>query len=322
MSALLQTNETNKRPAIKMAGDIRIPKEFNMRLRTNTAIDDLFGYQMGGGICQAGYTLLSGERGTGKTTALMQLAHLLTNAGQKVLVNTTEQSKEGLAFTAKRLNTPNIMVSDIRFFDDLLSASQDFDLVILDSIPGIRVRHPDYKTRKSQLEYVHGTLTHIAEKQFRPFIGVLHSTVDGRAKGGTDGLHACHVEIELRKGSPRIYGDDTSIEFRTKKNRYGATIEMVFKRNQDGFDFMESSEIQSADDTKLMGDNDPRLQRKRELESKMIELIKEQIEAKIADFNPLCADAGKVKRHLKDLADAGTIERVGRGNNAFWRLVD
>lgn len=189
---------------------------------------------LGGGLVAGSVNLIAGQPGIGKSTLLLQLAHLL---GKKypVLYASGEESAHQIGLRAQRLtaNAKFLQLATSTSSDDIAAtiASGDFKLVIVDSIQTISCAGVSTAAGSvSQITNSAHLLTMAAKQTNTALILVGHVTKEGSIAGPKILEHLVDVVLQLegdRYGGFKI--------LRAVKNRYGATNEAgIFEMDDNG----------------------------------------------------------------------------------------
>jgi DNA repair protein RadA/Sms len=169
------------------------------RLNTGLAALDS---ALGGGFVPGSATLLSGERGVGKSTLALRLAAAIL----RTLYIASEETREQVEYRMTRtaLDAAGVPVLVTRDPEEILKWSRDYDLLLVDSVH--RLEMP---TAASEL-----LIDHVKETG-KSLVCVAHLTKDGTVRGPSTMSYLYDVEIELE----RI--DESARALTTLKNRWG-----------------------------------------------------------------------------------------------------
>ena len=189
---------------------------------------------LGGGLVAGSVNLLAGQPGIGKSTLLLQIAHLAA-AKNEVLYVSGEESARQIAMRAERLGTQHkalqLAVSTVA--NDIASTIADgqFDLVVVDSIQAVAVNEISSAAGSvSQITNSTQLLSAAAKTTNTALILVGHVTKEGSIAGPKVLEHIVDVVLQLegdRYGGFKI--------LRGVKNRYGSTNEAgIFEMSEDG----------------------------------------------------------------------------------------
>jgi DNA repair protein RadA/Sms len=293
-----------KASSFRKATQVEIPDIFYKRFKTGMEDLDLaFG---GEGFLPGMSFTLAGTPGCGKTTMLLQTLELLEKAGKKTAYISAEETIYQLAFTSKRLNLTNVCVANMNIIEDIFDEveANKFDIVILDSLPSLRSRRD---LSKMALEaYLSNYITSKA-KELNVVVGViLHCTKTGNYKGSTLFPHSVDANIMMRRSAD----NEDWREVESTKNRFGQTGIVVFPMTPNGFDFQkvepEEEEVSpKKSKTALLGE-------------RIIDFVEEHQSINPTQAAEILGDVGLVQRIMKDLVNAGILQREGRGTDTVW----
>jgi predicted ATP-dependent serine protease len=217
------------------AKDIEIPKEYSFRMKSGISDIDSF---IGGGFVSGQTFTLAGTAGSGKTTFLLQILDSFSKHGINAAYISGEEPVHQLAFTSKRINTPNVLLSNMNVIEDIFDEVEknDFHLIVLDSFPSITSRKG---LKKVQLEtYLANYITFMAKKTKTVVGTVLHCTKRGTYKGTTLFPHNVDSNFMFRRNKL----DSDICEFEITKNRFGSTGTNYFRMTSKGIDFNSVAE--------------------------------------------------------------------------------
>lgn len=204
-------------------------------IRIKTQIEE-FDRVLGGGLVPGSVILIGGDPGIGKSTLSLQVGCLLSQAGQKVLYVSGEESVKQTKMRADRLTTKDknqmYIVSQID-----LTVIQEFiqkmkpDVVVIDSIQVIF--HPDITSSPgsvSQVRECAGLLTQIAKTKGIILFLIGHVTKEGMLAGPRVLEHLVDTVLYFEGERYSLYRI-----LRVTKNRFGSTNEMgVFEMTANG----------------------------------------------------------------------------------------
>ena len=235
------SNSTNKN--FTRAAQVVIPEIYSRRFKTGKEdLDNIFG---GSGFMPNLTFTLAAAPGTGKTSMLLQILELLEQTNKRTAYISGEENVEQLAFASKRLNVNSVPLANMTDIDDICDAivENEFDFVVLDSLPAITSRH---KMNKKQLnEYITTKLIKTA-KEHEIVIGViLHFTKAGTYKGDTLLPHSVDMNIIMTRNKEDYNLRDVDVT----KNRFGSAGQAIFEMTARGFTF-EAVEDANSDDQK------------------------------------------------------------------------
>ncbi|MEO0102633.1 MAG: DNA repair protein RadA [candidate division WOR-3 bacterium] len=203
-------------------------------LRKKTGMKE-FDRVLGGGLVPGSFILIGGEPGIGKSTLILQIAHLLAHQGEKVLYCSAEESKEQIKLRATRLGIAEsslFILSEV-IWEGILSAIEEISpqIIIIDSIQTVyKSSLPASAGSISQVRGISSELLNIAKtNQVSVFI-IGHITKYGAIAGPKTLEHIVDVVLYFEGDKWREYR-----LLRSVKNRFGATNEVgVFKMTENG----------------------------------------------------------------------------------------
>ena len=194
--------------------------------RMITGIDE-WDRVMGGGIIPGSFIIITGDPGIGKSTLLLQVAHILSKR-YRVLYFSSEESLEQIHLRAERLGCTqsSLLFSDQADLDSVLALSEQHkpDLIIVDSIQNCY---------SAETKTIPGSIGQLREAAFRLMRFAKKNTVATIATGHItkEGLIAGPKMLEhIVDAVFYLQGDDalhTRI-LRSVKNRFGAVHELGF----------------------------------------------------------------------------------------------
>lgn len=195
---------------------------------------------LGGGMTVGSAILLGGDPGIGKTTLCFEVASKLTDAGQKVLYVSGEESLRQLASRKKRLGlTAGFAFLTTNHLDDVTAAMtrERYTLVILDSIQSIyNPKLPMLPGSMGQVKDVSTRLTMDAKTLDTSLIIIGHVTKEGVIAGPKVLEHMVDTVLYFEGDKMLPYRI-----LRTIKNRYGAIEEVgIFQMTGDGLISVEN----------------------------------------------------------------------------------
>jgi DNA repair protein RadA/Sms len=210
--------------------DVSFPTT-NDRYKTGIAPADEV---LGGGIVPASVVLLAGEPGIGKSTILLQMAAALAK-NHRVLYVSGEESVNQIKLRAERLGvgSEDLELAASTSANDISStmSSDDYDLVIVDSIQTVSVAEVDSSAGSvSQITNCSQLLQATAKKAGTALMMIGHVTKEGSIAGPKILEHLVDVVLYLegdRYGGFKV--------LRGVKNRFGSTNEVgLFEMANEG----------------------------------------------------------------------------------------
>ena len=118
-------------------GSVEIPANYYNRFGTGLpTIDNMFG---DGGLTPGQVITLSSMRGSGKTTALMQILQGISknNPDRKCLYLSGEEFVEQLAFMAQRLGTTDVFADNVSEVEKIAELTKSYDVIVIDSLASL-----------------------------------------------------------------------------------------------------------------------------------------------------------------------------------------
>ena len=287
--------------------EVQIPDIFFRRFKTGVVDLDL---ALGGEGFLPGQTFtLAGEPGAGKTTLLLQTLELLQESGKKSAYISGEESIYQVAFAARRLGIKNLSIANMTVIEDIFEAveANGFEIVVLDSLPSLETRSGLEGKRKE--EYLATYITEMAKK-LEVVVGViLHITKQGKYKGSTLIPHSVDANMMLR-----VHAEDDSIrEIEVTKNRFGRTGVTAFPVGETGFAF-EKVDVSVSDD-------EIKPSKSKKAADAIMNAVKKSGKITAAIVAEVLGDVSKVQKTMKDLVNAGLLNKEGRGADTIWSLV-
>ena len=217
-------------------------KEINSeeKERTSTGIGEL-DRVLGGGIVQGSLVLVGGDPGIGKSTLLLQMCYYLSDAGNKVLYISGEESLRQIKLRAERIggcndNLKTFCETNLDIIEEVLKKEMP-QVVIIDSIQTMyREEISAAPGSVSQVRESTSILMQLAKGLNITIFIVGHVTKEGVVAGPRVLEHMVDTVLYFegdRHASYRI--------LRAVKNRFGSTNEIgVFEMRQDGLAEVEN----------------------------------------------------------------------------------
>lgn len=190
---------------------------------------------LGGGIVPGSLILVGGDPGIGKSTLLLQTSYALTQAGQKVLYISGEESIKQTKIRADRLNAASPLLyvlceTNLELIEEAIQETQP-DFLVIDSIQ--TVYHPAITSAPGTVAQVRectGHFMRIAKGKSIATVLVGHVTKEGAIAGPRllEHMVDCVLYFEgERHHSYRL--------LRAVKNRFGSTNEIgIFEMQEAG----------------------------------------------------------------------------------------
>jgi len=191
---------------------------------------------LGGGLVPGSVTLIGGDPGIGKSTLALQIGCLLSQAGQKVLYVSGEESVKQTKMRADRITSKGksqmyiVSQVDLNIINEFIHRMKP-NVVIIDSIQV--VYHPDITSSPgsvSQVRECSGILTQMAKSIGLTLFFIGHVTKDGMLAGPRVLEHIVDTVLYFEGERYSMYRI-----LRTTKNRFGSTNEIgVFEMTANG----------------------------------------------------------------------------------------
>jgi DNA repair protein RadA/Sms len=223
---------------IKRSGNVLKPQTLDSSLaadlpRLKTNIDEV-DTVLGGGFVAGSVNLIAGQPGIGKSTLLLQLAHVLAKQ-QPILYVSGEESAHQIGLRAERLDVTadQLELATSTTTEDIAAtiAGGNYKLVIVDSIQTISCSSiASAAGTVSQITNSTHLLTAAAKQTNTALILVGHVTKEGSIAGPKVLEHVVDVVLQLEGDR---YGGFKLL--RAVKNRYGSTNEAgIFEMGDKG----------------------------------------------------------------------------------------
>jgi predicted ATP-dependent serine protease len=287
------------------ASEVKIPDIYNRRFKSGKEdLDSMFG---GAGFMPNLTFTLAAAPGTGKTSMLLQILELLEHTGKKTAYISGEENVEQLAFASHRLNVSRVPLANMTDIDDICDAiiTNDFDFVVLDSLPAITSKKP--LNRKRMEEYITTKIVRTA-KEHEVVIGtILHFTKTGNYKGSTLLPHSVDCNIIMTRNKDDYNLRDVDVT----KNRFGSAGQAIFEMTQRGFTF-DAVEVEAEEDTGSINNTKKTSKPDRVLES----ISSPKSVAEIVQETGVSGSYLQII--LRQLVLEGRAEKVGRGAEAKY----
>ena len=283
--------------------DIKIPDIFNRRLKSGiNKIDVLFNE----GILPGSALTLTAQAGCGKTTFMLQVLQGLTKNGYKVGYFSGEESIYQLAYTANRVQSPDVSIANVTDIDTIKNYMSKLDLLVIDSFQALTSRT---KMNSRQFEkHAVQSLTKHAKSTECTVVFIMHLTKSGDLKGGTVVPHTVDANLKITRVTDSESDDDRCIYF--EKNRFGPLNELECAIGATGYDF-DAKVIKEDDSVKAPSKG---ARKKADIEKIMtLKVINLKNAAKVLDNN-----ITRAQYLLREQEILGNLDKEGKGRNALW----
>lgn len=282
------------------SSQVEIPDSFYNRLPLPGRLNDAFG----GGLIRGQTVVVYGAPGSGKSTFCQQVENYLLDKSRVGYIS-GEQTVEYLAYTFKRLGIHNLPIANIVYLDEIIARMSQFDLLVIDSFPTIRLKDKGHLTKKAREALITDELVKAAQQHKCTLLIILHVTKGGTYKGGTDIIHAVDTEIELiDKSEHRCIN--------IKKNRLGGSGMHDFKFGATGYDFFSETEAPVQKEKE-----------KKTLKASVLTSI-QQLKSPFTqhEVEKHCGINNLQSYHfLRLLVEDGKLVKIGRGKEAIFKWV-
>ncbi len=210
--------------------------EFEEEPRIQTGIGE-FDRVLGGGIVPGTLVLIGGDPGIGKSTLMLQVLAMLSNAGKKTLYVSGEESIRQLKMRGKRLasETISMLVAAETDLDDILAMAEHEmpAAMVVDSIQ--TVYSPEISSTPgsvTQIREASMRLMSMAKKTGIPLFLVGHVTKGGAIAGPRIMEHMVDTVLYFEGDRSHVFRI-----LRAVKNRFGSTNEIgVFEMKGQGLE--------------------------------------------------------------------------------------
>ena len=217
-------------------------KEINSeeKERTSTGIGEL-DRVLGGGIVQGSLVLVGGDPGIGKSTLLLQMCYYLSDAGNKVLYISGEESLRQIKLRAERIgecndNLKTFCETNLDIIEEVLKKEMP-QVVIIDSIQTMyREEISAAPGSVSQVRESTSILMQLAKGLNITIFIVGHVTKEGVVAGPRVLEHMVDTVLYFEGDRNAVYRI-----LRSVKNRFGSTNEIgVFEMGEEGLAEVEN----------------------------------------------------------------------------------
>lgn len=219
--SISQIKATGRSLTVSVVKDV-ISTQTKPRIKTgDSQLDDV----LGGGFVSGSVVLLAGQPGIGKSTLLLQVAHIIAEKASTLYVS-GEESEHQVASRAERLKKVDskLKLASSTSADDIAHtiSSGDFKVVIVDSIQTVACEDISSNAGSvSQITNSTSMLTKAAKNHDTTLLLVGHVTKEGTIAGPKLLEHSVDTVLQLegdRYGGFKV--------LRTVKNRFGSTNEV------------------------------------------------------------------------------------------------
>lgn len=291
---------------------IEIPDSYYNRMTTGCSeIDLMFGTEHLPGFMPGSAITICGVGGSGKSTSLIQICELLAKQGKKAAIASGEESHLQIAYACKRLGVTDVDVAHIKDVEEIAEAMHHYDFMVVDSFQALR-SNKNMKKREFY-QYAQDLLLSTAKETGCVLVFVLHITVTGLPKGGTDIIHAVDVNMKVSVDKD----DDTMRLFHVYKNRFGETKVHMAMMTPRGFDFKGVHTAPVEEDKPKRAKTPTSDIRKQE--------ILNMDEPPHLTLDRICDKLGVSGQTagilLRELVGEGKMQKFGRGAAAVWKIA-
>lgn len=291
---------------------IEIPDAFYNRMSTGCdEIDLMFGNEFYKGFMPGSAITITGTPGAGKSSLLCQVAQMLTTQGKRSAIASGEESHIQIAYTCKRLGVTDVDVAHIKDVEEIAAAMHSYDFMVVDSFQALR-SNKNMKKREFN-QYAQDLLLSTAKETGCVLVFVLHITVTGLPKGGTDVIHAVDVNMRIT-----VDKEDNSMRLiDVYKNRFGDTKTHIALMSPNGFDF-KGLYVPPVEEAKSKSAKVPANEKRKEEILTMDEPPHLTLDRICANLGVSGQVAGII---LREMVGEGKLQKFGRGANAVWKIV-
>jgi predicted ATP-dependent serine protease len=302
----------------RKASQVTIPEHYFDRMSTGiTIMDELIN---GDGIVPGQQISLAAPRGSGKTTLLMQMMQGITtfNPTRKCIYLSGEEYVEQLAYTANRINTPDVLLHNETDIDTIATMTEEYDVMVIDSLPALT--HPQIHSEHARQEYAVNTLVRAAKRNKCAIFYIMHFTKDGKEKGNSMVGHTVDTTLKIYNLDEETYGERCRC-LEVEKNRFGSSTEAILRLRREGWDFTNPVDKKTSGNKGNNANSNRATQKLNEM-NELVKVIRQGNKPKLNELNEVCGDVGRTERLLKDLEKLGRILSIGRGNDKYWVIGD
>lgn len=287
---------------------IEIPEAFYNRMITGCPeIDLMFGTEHLPGFMPGSAITICAPGGVGKSTFMILVSQMLCDQGKRAAIASGEESHFQIAYACKRLGATDVDVAHIKDVEEIAAAMHHYDFMVVDSFQALR-SNKNMKKREFY-QYAQDLLLSTAKETGCVLVFVLHVTVTGLPKGGTDIIHAVDVNMKVN-----VDKEDQSMRiFHVYKNRFGETKMHTAMMSGKGFDFKG---VYVPLENKIDKTPTAEIRKKKILD--MNEPPHLTMDRVCEKLNISSQTASTL---LRDLVGAGKMQKFGRGANAVWKIA-
>lgn len=205
--------------------DISYEQDSTLKSSYNS-LNNLFG----DGLIEGHTFQITGYRGVGKTTMILQMMKDFSNTCSTLFL-TNEESVKQIARKCKRLNVENVDIAFQNNLQDILDSMKNYQLVIVDSFQGI------FSGKLKEAEVI-SLLVKTAKETGCCFGIISHMTKDKKEKGGSEISHLVDQCIKISHGVPEYFCiNESCVIVHSDKNREGKTGYIIFRNGENGYNF-------------------------------------------------------------------------------------
>ena len=299
---------------LRRAADVKIPDIFNRRLKSGIKkIDELFD----AGILPGGTMTITAQAGCGKTTLMLQILEGLAKNGYKVAYCSGEESVYQLAYTCRRIGVKKVEIANITDIQEIGRLTKSYDFVIVDSFQALTTK-TKMNTRQKEIFAVQ-TLVRQAKTNECSLGFIMHLTKDGKLKGSTVVPHTVDACMSIDRIDDS--NDDGARSIYFTKNRFGPCNELETLLTARGYDFT-AKVIKDEDASVAVKKAPSKSARKKKQVEELFKIIKKTGWTQIGDIAKITDDdVSRAQFLLREQVTLGKIEKTGRGQHAYWRVV-
>lgn len=226
------------------ASSVVVPDEYFNRMSSGIeSIDNLFS----SGILPGSVTTIAAKHGTGKTQFCLQLLNALQEKGNKVGYVSNEESIEQLAFTCRRINTPNVPIANATSLKEVKHLMQGLNVIVIDSFSKLRV---DNETKVRTIERcILDTIISEAKRTKCAVFFIMHLTKMGQVRGSSLIEHDVDATLFIKHNTEEDEPDNGQRKIYFEKNRFGSPNEVIVSLTAKGYDFTPVETAVSSDNS-------------------------------------------------------------------------